>query len=1581
MEIEKKGVKHAFLLGSLSLITLKLDHIHLRVGTMTSTPPPPPLPSSSDFPKKSTKSSLTTRSNLASSGEMLGSLPGNDSIKNLRWSKWTIFLVLALAFIELLPSLIYYARPMQAPVTKEQIKTDLQMGLERTLEAEKEDLLWIKALAKESGITIEELTVDPKQKQLLHLRCATTQETKQLALLVQYASKLRLGPSSTIKALKASDQEEDPLSLKEGSFTLARPLSLDPLSSAADTFSFEAIMPASREEQAKAHYKRLEKILTEDPAYSGLSPKLELLFFSHQLYREQLEGRESLLEGARELTKWERLLQTEQSRALFYKLISKHLGSEEAKKGTKALFEEEILALEKRLQEQEERETKPSELNTKEHQEQLATLQELQKGLKALETLLEPLSEQASSSATQEKMVHPLFSSLTLTPPHNKSHQGDHFLLELRTLETQNLPEELALFYRQRLLGLLEKLRTQQQLPFRQEAEGEQLYESKVSFAHPQGAFAKMPIATLLQEESLAIEDLLRRAPLQSRELAPKNYPLILSSEKETLDQDLDLGIRLVSNTSSSIGPFIVFEGLQSIASALQARQNRAEVDKFYNDLYRIEELLATRGYQRLDLTPSLIELLWPGKEAWAKAKRALVFGYQQTWAQRLARTRLPWQQTALSFEAAPVEPSLLLEQGLQSARAKMLNKIDDQIHDEHLLNYEQYEKAQNDVRQESSKLYPLLPRQLLLDNFLLTWKKITRGDASKILRWGLDLSGGKTVRVELLNQKGERVQEEEALLQAQNELGQRVNKMGLSEVAIRIEGAYLVLDFPSSQNRRASELIQAAQMRFHLVHETFSPHSLTHGADVRTFLKEVERYVEQKEADRSELSSQGSYSLEQLTSAAAHLLGYGEVKGDPMSPSAKKLREAGLKILPPGSYQAEQSLPSKEAAPLSVVAMMRPSAAEEMSDPSLRQKSLMILFAHHALEGRDLARVEGGYDPEHGNTLRFSVALKDANDPTRSPQEIFWNWTSTFSTEGIRSTSYESATQGRGWRMAVLLNGEIVSAPSLSSALREHAMIHGSFTQREVEHLVSDLRAGALTYVPKILSEENISPELGAQDRQQGLFAALCGLALVIAMMVSYYGRAGMVASLAVLFNLLLTWAILHHLEAAMTLSGIAALVLTVGMSVDANVLIFERMREELERGISFRGALKAGYERAFSAILDSNLTTILAALILIQFDSGPIKGFAITLIVGIASSMFTALFMTKTAFWSWIQAFPSTSLQLKQWIPSKLVFDFFKQRRLITLIWLIATFSGLSLAYQERSVIFGMDFTGGYALEVTLKNLEALGQEPGQAKAKVKEALSQEGGIAPGFIQIRELQGGERLKIELHGAIDEALFRGLDHSTSSQVERIRLLQRALERAEIEITENTEQLEMKWTSVSSQFSGQMRRNALGAIVAALGAILIYVALRFEWRFALSAVAGLGCDLLATIAAIGWARSLGIPVEIDLQAIGAIMTIIGYALNDTIIIFDRIREASGCALGENPRATINQALCETLSRTLMTSGTTLAALLALNLLGGASLLSFSLIMTLGILLGLYCSLFLTSYVLEAIWHRSSKIEG
>ncbi len=635
----------------------------------------------------------------------------------------------------------------------------------------------------------------------------------------------------------------------------------------------------------------------------------------------------------------------------------------------------------------------------------------------------------------------------------------------------------------------------------------------------------------------------------------------------------------------------------------------------------------------------------------------------------------------------------------------------------------------------------------------------------------------------------------------------------------------------------------------------------------------------------------------------------------------------------------------------------------------------LLIVFKNFALEGSNLENIRASYDPMKGNYLSFEVASGARND--------FYDWTATFAKSTVENSNLGNYSNGRGWRMAVILNGSIISSPGLEEGLRNNASIYGSFTTREVNRLEADLKAGSLTFTPQILSEQNVSPELGQKERMQGIVAMLIALGLVFVIMIGYYRFAGVIASIAVLFNILIMWATLQNIQATITLAGIAGIILTMGMAVDANVLVFERIREEFKKTGRINLAINTGYRKAFSAIADSNITTIIAALILLNFNSGPIKGFAITLIVGIVSSMFTALFMTRTFFARWAQNPKNKQLPMANLLQSAKKINFLKFFKPCIAIALVIALTGGYALFQKRNTLMGMDFTGGYSLSVELT------PEAGTDYRKQVENALLSAGASKNDFDVRVLAPTNHLRLFFGTSMDASNkpFFGMPLETSDPEvaysfqnnPRINWIVTALSDSQVELTQKSlDDLDQTWSSISGQMSDTMRKSALFGLSLALLCILLYITIRFEFKYAVSATICLAHDVAVTLGAVALLYLLGMPLQIDLKTIAALMTIVGYSLNDTIIIFDRIREDLKVKNRTSFKEIINGALNATLSRTVMTSTTTLAVLLAIVILGGSSIFGFAFVMLLGVIFGTLSSLFIAAPLLLRLHEREDK---
>ncbi|HKZ00248.1 MAG TPA: protein translocase subunit SecD [Rhabdochlamydiaceae bacterium] len=999
---------------------------------------------------------------------------------------------------------------------------------------------------------------------------------------------------------------------------------------------------------------------------------------------------------------------------------------------------------------------------------------------------------------------------------------------------------------------------------------------------------------------------------------------------------------------------YVIAKGLDKILQKTQNAPQSPQTDQFLQDFNHLRDILQHNSFvgysgQSYALSQEFAtDFIFEGKDYYHSVLKASREDFSVHGTHRYA-----------VLEFTDVEQRILTE-----------NKIDNHLHEDLLKWRDDYRAAQLNLKGISAYDVPKPTKNPLWNNFKLSVIKYFRGDDRKILHWGLDLSGGKTVQIELRDNRNRTVTDETDLKQGVNELYNRVNKMGVSEVSIRQEGNYITLDFPGSQGLSAAELVKASSMYFHVVNEKFGPHNPALSEIANRFLQEI----------WNEAVVTNCKDIEDINQIAwKHL--YGDSLDpdviQPRSEAARTLYENGLRLSNPQDTSTSAAFNES----YSKISLFR---GVDFTDWYGQTHPLLIVFRNFALEGSNLENVHASYDPSRGNFLSFGIkGSQTAKDGQKiSPRDDLYAWTSQFCKEKIGGSPYEAFSQGRGWRMAVILNGSIVSAPTLDSALKDSAMISGSFTQREVNQLEADLKAGSLSFTPRILSEKNVSPELGAKERTLGITATAIALALVIVMMVSYYRFGGVVASIAVLFNLLVMWATLQNLQATMTLAGIAGIILTVGMAVDANVLVFERIREEFAVSGRLASAVHTGYRKAFSAILDSNVTTIIAALVLLHFDSGPIKGFAVTLIIGILSSMFTALFMTHFFFAGWVQNPSHKMLNMANWFKPR-NYNFLKYTKATLIFSAVVILIGGYFLVVQRHTIFGMDFSGGYAISLELEP-----KKDTNYRILVEEALIKQG-AQPQEFQIRELTPPNNIRLFLSRSLQESghPFFGMPIQNDlkdpsypfENNPKIAWVVQALQKDHIKLAPQVlENLDKSWTEISGQMSDTMRNNALIGLTIALICILLYITVRFEFKYAMSATICLAHDVIFTIGVIALMHFLGVPVQIDLNTVAALMTIVGYSLNDTIIVFDRIREDTRLMRKSSFKEIITHAINITLSRTMMTSGTTLLVLIPLIALGGSTIFAFALVMAIGVIFGTLSSLFIAAPLMLYFHNREEQ---
>lgn len=989
---------------------------------------------------------------------------------------------------------------------------------------------------------------------------------------------------------------------------------------------------------------------------------------------------------------------------------------------------------------------------------------------------------------------------------------------------------------------------------------------------------------------------------------------------------------------------YVIAKGMDKILSRLQNESQSSQTNQFIQDFNQLREILQKSGF---------VDYSTAGYAFDPQFSQDLIFEQENYYQTLLKATRE-------NFKVSGTKRFALLEFTNLEQRLLTENKILNQIHEDLLKWRDDYFAAQNQTKGISKYDVPKPVHNIYWNNFCLSFTKYFKGDDRKILHWGLDLSGGKTVQLELIDHNGKTVVDPIDIKQGINELHTRINKLGVSEVNIRQEGNTIALDFPGAQGLSASDLVKSSSMYFQIVNEKFSSNNAALADITQKFLQEI----------WNEAVVTNCKDIEEINAIAwKHLYGdsLDSESAQPRSEAAKTLYENGLRFALNGSINSSFN------ETYSKIAILRGS---DFTSWNGQTNPLLIVFRNFALEGSNLEDIHASYDPSKGNFLAFSVksAFTDKSGHKQYPRDNLFAWTSQFSKEKIQGTAREAFSGGRGWRMSVVLNGSVISLPTLDSELKDSGMITGSFTQREISQLEADLKAGSLSFTPHILAEKNVSPELGAKERIQGIIATMLALSLVIAAMVSYYRFGGAIASIAVIFNLLILWATLQNLQATLSLAGIAGIILTVGMAVDANVLVFERIREEFKATGRIAIAIHAGYRKAFSAILDSNVTTIIAALVLLNFDSGPIKAFAVTMIIGIISSMFTALFMTRFFFSKWVENPSHKQLNMLDWFKAK-DFNFFKYAKPVLFISFCVILVGSFMLITQRNTIIGMDFRGGHALTVELTS---------HAKENYRQSVEQalvHAGATNNEVQIRELTPNNQVRIFLSKSLQEEghPFANLpleyplkesNYSYQTNPKIVWVVQ-SLEKEGLSLTPSSLQnLNKQWTDVSGQLSNTMRNNALIGISIAILCILIYITIRFEFNYAISAILCLAHDLFFTLAAIAILHKLHVPIQIDLNTIAALMTIIGYSLNDTIIVFDRIREDMQFMRKTTLSDIMNHSLNVTLSRTLMTSGTTLFVLVPLLFLGGSTLFGFSLVMVIGVIFGTLSSLFIAAPLMK-----------
>ena len=540
--------------------------------------------------------------------------------------------------------------------------------------------------------------------------------------------------------------------------------------------------------------------------------------------------------------------------------------------------------------------------------------------------------------------------------------------------------------------------------------------------------------------------------------------------------------------------------------------------------------------------------------------------------------------------------------------------------------------------------------------------------------------------------------------------------------------------------------------------------------------------------------------------------------------------------------------------------------------------------------------------------------------------------------------------------RMAIVLDGVLQTAPTIQTPIENGSgEITGDYTEQEAFQLVNVLE-NPLQAPLNLISSSEVDPTLGKDSIHSGVKAAIIGVIAVAIFMLIYYLAAGLVANVALLLNVVILLGVLCSINATLTLPGIAGVVLTIGMAVDANVLIYERIREESAAGKSMRGALNAGYDKAFSTIFDSNLTTLISSVILIFMGTGPIKGFGVTLTIGVTVSLFTALVVTRLIF-DWLLA--------KNILKSLPMLHIVRGSKIDFMRWAMPAFIaswtlilvGNSYGIFGRGAdVLGVEFSGGDSITLSFDQAHKVGVD----KLRTATTKASAGDVLVAY-QHNISTGLDTLRVTVR-TLDEGKPDRAGTETGTRV--VEALQKDFPEAHYKV--------LSMDRVGPTIGKEIKETAIVSCLLAMFGILVYVAFRYEFSFAVGAVLAIVHDVFMTL---GWYFLTG--RELNATTVAAVLTIIGFSINDTIVIFDRIREDLKLGVRGTFKEVMNKALNQTLSRTIITSGTVFLATLSLYIFGGGVINDFAFTFLVGILTGTYSSIYIAS-ALVLWWHKGRR---
>ena len=629
--------------------------------------------------------------------------------------------------------------------------------------------------------------------------------------------------------------------------------------------------------------------------------------------------------------------------------------------------------------------------------------------------------------------------------------------------------------------------------------------------------------------------------------------------------------------------------------------------------------------------------------------------------------------------------------------------------------------------------------------------------------------------------------------------------------------------------------------------------------------------------------------------------------------------------------------------------------------------------------------------------------ALKITEPSGRAPLEgdVITNAKDDFDQMGHPSVSMQMNSDGaRRWSqitkqnigkgVAIVLDDAVYSAPRILGQIDGgNSQITGNFTIEDTKDLANTLNSGKMPAPTRIVQEEVVGPSLGAQSIQQGIMSFIVAFVLLMIYMIMLYGWIpGILADIALLFNLFFTLGILTSFQAALTMPGIAGIVLTLGTAVDANVLIYERIKEELKKGLNVKEALNKGYSNAFSAIFDSNVTSLITGFILLWFGTGPVKGFATTWIIGIFCSFFTAVFLTRLVYewrmgkdkWLGLTFVTGYSKNLMQ----NAHYNFMRMFKTTRIIWGVAAIL-FCVSFAVRGLSQSIDFTGGRNYVVTLDKAVPVEDVRKALSGAFVNTIGENANKEANTSVIALGTDGKTVRISTNWDI-ESNNPDVDDKAEDILFNTLKAAGLVSQADVNDFKNPDVREggsiISSAKVGPSVAKDITHGAVISVFIALVAIFLYILLRFRnWQFSFGATVALALDALIVIGfySVLWGI-VPMSLEIDQTFIGAILTVIGYSINDKVVVFDRIRENMQLYAKRDRQTLFNDSLNQTLARTINTSVTTLIVLLAIFILGGDSIRSFSFAMILGVVFGTLSSLFIAAPVAYVTMGRTIREE-